>query len=741
MKILGRGGSQGGRACNVINEEESEEKGEAVSLLSRGARRRAFASVAVVGTSLLMFQILGVVGAITASAAVSCTFTSGTRTVELNYIDTNDHVLAIDPGPGPTTGQLLLDGVAGQCGSATVSNTTTINVHGATGPAFDDSLEINIGGGSFGTINWDIDLGSGATDVLVVCNDDAFVTALTCDGSGTERAADVVFGSSGIDLNNDGDLDVAAFLGVEEFGAAGADAFDDSISGLGSAVTGGHFAGSFFVTALGFGINGFDGDDTLIGGNGADTILGGDGIDVLEGLSGADVLDGGDDGAVVFDCPGFQANLGLADTVSYEHSPAGVTVDLFAGTATGGEGADVLIGLINIIGSPFDDALQVGGPFGVVQGLAGNDTMNTNFADYAYIAANVDGTGGVEADMDLGTAVVPPTAEGVPVETDTYFTPLGGLGAFDMFGIVGTPNNDILRGESGALEDNWLFGGGGNDLLMGRAGDNCLDGGAGTDWADYSEAPAGVDVSLVDPPAFTGFTEANGYGGFDSLGFIENLRGSDFSDSLFGNSLANVIDGGLGDDVMGGGGGSDTADFSAATEDPLGGFAETINLDTESATGTMGNDALFSFENVIGSEFRDNITGSDPTAFFSGANTIWGMGGNDVIRSLGGADTVHGGPGNDTIRGGEGDDNLFGGGGKDRIRGGGGDDFIQGNAGNDKLWGGPGNNVLNGGKGKDFCSGNKGDKFISCEKKVVRSSATGAAAEAASREARLARLN
>ncbi|WP_037372336.1 hypothetical protein, partial [Salipiger mucosus] len=81
-------------------------------------------------------------------------------------------------------------------------------------------------------------------------------------------------------------------------------------------------------------ISGGDGDDRLTGLAGHDLLLGGRHDDRLAGGAGDDTLDGG---------TGF-------DTGYWLYSPAGVVVDLAAGTATG-EGADTLIGIEHATGS------------------------------------------------------------------------------------------------------------------------------------------------------------------------------------------------------------------------------------------------------------------------------------------------------------------------------------------------------------------------------------------------------
>jgi hypothetical protein len=98
------------------------------------------------------------------------------------------------------------------------------------------------------------------------------------------------------------------------------------------------------------------GNDTLIGGAGNDILRGGDGDDTLVGSAGADIMDGGS---------------GI-NTVDYSGSDAGVSVDLTAGTASGGyaEG-DTLVGITHLTGSQFDDTLIGNGADNILIGGRG----------------------------------------------------------------------------------------------------------------------------------------------------------------------------------------------------------------------------------------------------------------------------------------------------------------------------------------------------------------------------------
>jgi hypothetical protein len=86
---------------------------------------------------------------------------------------------------------------------------------------------------------------------------------------------------------------------------------------------------------------GLGGNDVLTGVEGDETLNGGSDDDTLAGAIGNDVLDGGSG----------------VDTATYASASEGVRADLGAGTATVGAENDFLIGVENLIGSPFDDHL------------------------------------------------------------------------------------------------------------------------------------------------------------------------------------------------------------------------------------------------------------------------------------------------------------------------------------------------------------------------------------------------
>lgn len=115
-------------------------------------------------------------------------------------------------------------------------------------------------------------------------------------------------------------------------------------------------------------IHGGEGDDRLVGGLGDDFLFGEAGNDTLVGGAGNDLLDGGD---------------GI-DTADYSAETTGITVDLAAGKAHGGDiGLDILQGIENVVGGSGNDVLIGDGKANVLSGGAGNDHLVVSDGDTA----------------------------------------------------------------------------------------------------------------------------------------------------------------------------------------------------------------------------------------------------------------------------------------------------------------------------------------------------------------------
>jgi Ca2+-binding RTX toxin-like protein len=268
----------------------------------------------------------------------------------------------------------------------------------------------------------------------------------------------------------------------------------------------------------------------------------------------------------------------------------------------------------------------------------------------------------------------------------------GGSFGDTMFGFAGTDTfrgfdgNDTLYGNDG---NDTLDGGAGNDMLHGGAGSDSLVGGDGFDTAVYSDARSAIQVYL-DGSGVNGGEAAN-----DQLISIENIVGTGFNDFLRGNSFSNVLEGGAGADTLRGGAGNDTLIGGSSTDTLYGGsgsdtasyLGSTIGLVVNLAKPKLNNgeargDVFKSVENIIGSNFRDSLTGN------SKKNQLYGEGGKDTLNGGAGNDKLYGGAKADTLDGSSGNDFLVGGKGKDRLSGGSGADkfvYLATNEGNDRI--------------------------------------------------------
>lgn len=527
------------------------------------------------------------------------------------------------------------------------------------------------------------------------------------------QGADELDGGGGTDTADYGTAPGPVLVDLDNgfglFGDAQGDALDDieNVRGGGAADT----------------LIGDDGDNLLDGEGGPDSLTGGDGDDTLAGGAGIDTLDGEGD----------------ADTVTYARDPAGVAVDLSAGTGVDGLGAtDRLADIENVIGSDFADDITGDGGDNDLAGQAGDDTLaglggsdaldggaGADTADYAASAAAVN--------VDLGTG----TGTGGDAQGDTYgsIESVTGSGSDDTLRgdgddnlLVGNAGDDILTGARGV---DTLRGGAGDDTLDGAQGADELDGGAGFDIADYSSSPAGVSVDLGAGTGSAG--DADG----DSFAGIEGLTGTDRNDTLTGDGNDNLLDGRAGDDALSGGAGADTLvggagrdaldggagdddvlDYSASAAGVALAFADTDNNGiggafTNTAAGGLAGDAngdsFAGFERFNGTDFDDTVGGA-----LTDMIVVLGAG-NDVFDNPAQSQAdefVFGGDGNDAIFTGDSDDRLFGGDGDDKLRGEGDDDTLSGDAGADDLDGGAGDDSLDGGDGVDDLDGGEGSDSL-----------------------------
>ena len=354
---------------------------------------------------------------------------------------------------------------------------------------------------------------------------------------------------------------------------------------------------------------GSSGNDTIRGGAGDDTISGGSGDDTLFGETGADI---------------FSFSLAFPSDLPGSSIDSDVVKDFEIGT-------DKLI-FTNVfadIREVFGAASQVGENVSIDLGDNGSVLIeNTQLDDLINDENIVLRTG----EIDIG----PP--------------------------IEGTTGDDVLVGTDAA------------NTFIDSDGLDAYDGGAGTDRLNLAFRTEGVtaflDEAVVDNPSaapvqsgnFTvnplpaGTTDATALQ--ESLIDIEDITGTNFDDFLVGNAEDNVILGGRGNDLIDGVSGNDILDGGAGTDtisfltSPN---AVTFDLSRQRGVQDLGPglDVILNFENVVGSQFDDTLTGDD------GNNNIKGGLGNDVIEGGMGSDRLEGGDGDDVLGGGRGEDTFI----------------------------------------------------------------------------------
>lgn len=322
------------------------------------------------------------------------------------------------------------------------------------------------------------------------------------DRTESHDAADALYGGAGNDTimggagddtldGGAGDDVLRGQAGVDVFrGGAGIDTVDYSMESPfqllvnleTNVASGGTGTGDTF-----YGIENLIGSDDridrFVGNEAGNHFWGRGGGDYFNGRAGDDILDGGADGDILYGEGGNDTIIGGAgqdyldggagtDTVVYEGSAAGVTVDLGAGTASGGDADgpvqivgrgmvirhDILRGFENVVGSMHDDRLIGDGRANLLSGGAGNDTLTgglgpdtlaggagSDTADYS------DRTGGVRLDLSHAGS-----------GGDTYVS---------IENLSGSGFGDRIHGDDAA---NLLTGQGGADTLMGAGGDDTL---------------------------------------------------------------------------------------------------------------------------------------------------------------------------------------------------------------------------------------------------------------------------
>ncbi len=435
-------------------------------------------------------------------------------------------------------------------------------------------------------------------------------------------------------------------------------------------------------------------DDTLIGDDGNNVLSGLSGRDSLVGAGGDDLFYAGPDASTYDGGPGrdtvsFQA-LAPAATVALPNR--GVDVDLGQGTATFVGSSDAiatLTGLENVVGSRFNDSISGGAQNNRLDGGDGYDILG--YADFSNQTAPFLFTSG-------------------QTNTNIFADGSGALNFEDLHNLSSGSGNDVLRLDAGDGFNRNLRTGDGDDVVYSGAGSDTVEGGAGNDFIKGGSN----NIKLV-------------FGGFAGGQLVGTTGPSE------------VLDGGSGNDTLSFAGFYQTVPagaYGAGTR-----LGVVVNLATAQTDGAARGITISGFENVIGTDYADELTGDDgPNLFDPGR----GGGTSSVATYNSGPDRINGGGGNDTLRidfsladladargvrsettsisrinlGGTGpvDDyyysnieslQLTGASKGDQFWSGfvGGDDTLSGLGGNDTLGGDGGNDILLGGDGNDQISG------------------------------------
>ncbi|MFA9372919.1 MAG: hypothetical protein ACERKK_02065, partial [Poseidonibacter sp.] len=374
-------------------------------------------------------------------------------------------------------------------------------------------------------------------------------------------------------------------------------------------------------------------NDTLYGNAGDDTLIGNAGNDTFRAGSGNDIIYGSEDNSSSTD-------TNYRDVIDYSDVNVDMTINLELNQASGvGQGVDTLYDIQDVLGSSVND--NVTGKIGEVNslmGLDGNDTFNATLdgdflyggsitagthtdsgndtADYSAIDSNDGRAINVDLSRDDGVNTTNNEQEVQLIGDATKFDNLEGIE-----NIIGTQNNDIIKGSDDTTEINILDGNKGNDTFYSSDGVDSFIGGEGIDTLDFRGVNTGAEGVNIDLDQDK--TIDDGFGKEDYIANdIEVIIGTTNADILKGDSANNTLLGNDGVDTIFGGSGNDSI------EGGLG--ADTLKGDIGNDTILGGDDGDF----IYGGEGDDELNGE------AGNDTIYFDKGNDVITGGSGSDTL-----------------------------------------------------------------------------------------------------
>jgi Ca2+-binding RTX toxin-like protein len=568
------------------------------------------------------------------------TINTGDGQDTITVIRGNDSVAA-----GGGTDRLIVDYSAATAGVTTASGPGGSLATGYSGQYTDQSGSRSIS--YSGIEHFTITTGSGGDNITTGDGDDIVDTGAGDDlvnvGSGNDRAdgGNNADGTRGLDRITvdlatlaDGSVDATAVnwnLEANTYsGPGGVNAFTN-FEYFGTVTTGS--GGDTIVT------RNTNHDETINTGGGDDTITVFRGNDTVAAGANTDRL--------IIDYSGATEGVGTSS------GPSGSLATGYSGQYTDQSGSRSItysgVEHFTITTGSGNDSITTGDGDDVVNTGAGNDFVN--FGSGNDSGDGGEGVDGFSANLSSATAAI------------TINLQTGQSGTFSNFEYLGTLTtggfHDIVV-TAGINRDETINTGTGNDTVTVVRGNDVVNGGGGTDHLiiDYSAATAAVTTvtgptaSQVSQFSFSGlYTDSSGsrsisYSNIEQFTIttgssgdnISTGAGDDVISTNAGNDTVNagggndIVDGGTGDDNLNGGTGNDTVSYAS-----LGvGAGVTVNLATtaQQNTGGGGFDTLSGFENILGSQNGDTLTGD------GNANVIDGGLGDDILNGAGGIDTL-----------------------------------------------------------------------------------------------------
>ncbi len=429
-------------------------------------------------------------------------------------------------------------------------------------------------------------------------------------------------------------------------------------------------------------VNGYEGDDWLVGGADFELMWSGPGDDVLIGGDGEDQLNGEEGNDTLYGGAGYDRYIYDADGGRDEiHNQGGGNDRLFFLDSVTAARLFFYRYCDDLVIRVDDDSQR---QVTVVNWFMGEDY------EIAYIQTDDD----VLNVSEVNALVVPgdvADAWSIPDEA-TFDNVSHGTGSPDT--LAGTNGTDLLRGYEGddqlqgLADDDWLVGDGGNDTLDGGdgndtqmggdgndqlggdAGNDRLRGGDGDDTYYYGPGSGADEIYNLD----AGTDELVFTGGIttDRLTFLQdgdNLIIRVDNDPLTQVTVVDWFAGSqyeLSQVSPDGGPVLTAAEINQMFEDPPPGDEDFTIPDTSTfdsvVTGTAAGEQLVG---TNGNDLIQGLEGDDQLHAFDGADWVVGGDGNDYIDGYEGDDTQIGGPGNDQLEGSAGNDRLKGGTGDD----------------------------------------------------------------------------